>query len=117
MRNDGGTSVTIGDLAERVILLRKKSVRTEHGAVTYVYESVGDRWANVIGYNAAMVDGTVEVRNSIDYKVTMRFGIEIHAKDRLLYRGRTLTVQNEPVAVQGGKRFIMFHAEELVENG
>ena len=109
--------MNISELRERITIRQVKSEKTSHGYVIQTAVNEFSVWANVIAYNAQMSEGKVEARNKVDYKITCRYRKDIHAKDIILYRNRKLTVVNEPVAVKGGKKLIVFNAEELVEDG
>lgn len=106
-------------LTERLTIEPYVATRTAHGYVAY--ENDADNaflvWASVTEYNANVAEGNVEVRNTVDYKIVCRYRKDIHLNDAVIYRGKRLKVVNEPVEVEGRRRFIMFNAMESVENG
>ncbi|MBO6177819.1 MAG: phage head closure protein [Selenomonadaceae bacterium] len=106
-------------LTERITILPHIARKTDHGYVVYAHgtETAFSVWASVTEYNAKVADGKVETKNNIDYKIYCRYRKDIHAEDIVIYRGKRLTVVNEPVEVEGRRRFIMFNATENVENG
>lgn len=115
----------LNQLNEKVKILKKKRVRTAHGIVIYNYEEYMLTWANVTGYSSNLSQGNysskiseknLERLNEIDYKIIMRYRTDLHANDRILYRGRTLEIMNEPIPYDGGRRFICCSAKELVED-
>ena len=109
--------MNISELRERITIRQVKSEKTAHGYSVQTAVNEFSVWANVIAYNAQMSDGKVEVRNKVDYKITCRCRTDIHAKDIVEYQGKKLTITNEPVAVKGEKKYIVFNAEELLESG
>ena len=108
---------SVNDLTERITVTKRTTTKTAHGYTVRNASTSFQIWANVVGYNAQYVDGKLENRNNVSYHITCRYRTDIYANDTEIYRGKTLTIMNEPVAIDGGKRFIMFNAEELVENG
>ena len=115
----------LNQLNEKVKILKKQRVRTAHGIVIYQYIEYMLTWASVIGYSSNLSQGNysskiseknLERQNEIDYKIIMRYRTDLHANDRILYRGRTLEIMNEPIPYDGGRRFISFNAKELVED-
>ena len=109
--------MNISELRERITVRQVKSEKTSHGYTIQTAINEFSVWANVIAYNAQVSDGKVEARNKVDYKITCRYRTDIHAKDIVEYQGKKLTIVNEPVAVKGEKKYIVFNAEELVESG
>ena len=109
--------MNISELRERIIIHQTSSVKTAHGYTVQKSDNSVSIWASVIAYNAQMSNDKVEVRNRVDYKITCRYRTDIHAKDIVEYQGKKLTIVNEPVAVKGEKKYIVFNAEELVEGG
>ena len=115
----------LNQLNEKVKILKKQRVRTAHGIVIYQYIEYMLTWASVTGYSSNLSQGNysskiseknLERQNEIDYKIIMRYRTDLHANDRILYRGRTLEIMNEPIPYDGGRRFICFNAKELVED-
>ncbi|MBR3721244.1 MAG: phage head closure protein [Selenomonadaceae bacterium] len=109
--------MNISELRERITIRQVKSEKTAHGYSIQTAVNEFSVWANVVAYNAQMSDGKVEVRNKVDYKITCRYRTDIHAKDIILYQNRKLSIVNEPIAVKGENKYIVFNAEELVESG
>lgn len=110
------TTPQINRLRDKIQILKKEQQRSSSGHVVYQYVPDSSTWAEVIPYSAALSNGTFEVLNQVLYKVTVRYREDLHAKDKILYRNKILQIQNEPVPLEGRKRFMIFTAQEFVED-
>lgn len=107
---------SVNQLNDRITIQRMTNIKTSHGYTVQTPIATLEIYANVQGYNAQMVDGILEARNNVLYKVVTRYREDIHVEDIITWRNKKLTILNEPTATTNGdKRFIIFNAEELIE--
>jgi SPP1 family predicted phage head-tail adaptor len=81
-----------GDLRERVAIQRATSTRDEYNAEVLSWTTVATVWAQVVergGRAPLLAERPVMV---VSYEVTIRSGLEVSHKDRLVWRGKTLEI-------------------------
>jgi SPP1 family predicted phage head-tail adaptor len=91
-----------GRLRERVQVQRAATTRDDYNAEVLTWSTVATVWAQVLergGREPVLADRPVML---ISYEVTVRDGLTITHADRLLWRGKTLSIETvTPVQADG----------------
>jgi head-tail adaptor len=74
-------------------------------------------WAKVLPYTAKISDGYAEKVDEVNYRVVIRYREDIETNDLMEWRGKTLTMSAPPYALDGGRKYLVMEAKELVEDG
>jgi head-tail adaptor len=74
-------------------------------------------WAMVLPYAAKISDGYAEKVDEVTYRVVIRYREDIQVTDVLQWRGKTLLMSVPPCALNGGRKYLVMEAKELVEDG
>jgi SPP1 family predicted phage head-tail adaptor len=84
--------MNIGNLRERVQVERATAKRDDFGSETLAWNNVATVWAQVLergGREPVLADRPVML---VSYEVTVRAGLAITNKDRLVWRGKVLAI-------------------------
>ena len=74
-------------------------------------------WAMVLPYAAKISDGYAEKVDEVTYRIVIRYREDIQVTDVLQWRGKTLLMSSPPYALNGGRKYLVMEAKELVEDG
>ena len=110
--------VHLNELKQRVIILRPTVEEDEVGNLIEQGRSeVATVWAKVLPYAAKISDGYAEKVDEVNYRVVIRYREDIETTDRLQWRGKTLIISAPPYPMDGGRKYLVMEAKELVEDG
>ena len=110
--------VNLSELKQRVIILRPTVEEDEVGNLIEQGRSeVATVWAKVLPYAAKISDGYAEKVDEVNYRVVIRYREDIETTDLLQWRGKTLIISAPPYPMDGGRKYLVMEAKELVEDG
>lgn len=110
--------VTIADLSERISFVFFPISKNSRGDIVKGSESTRcNVWAKVFPLTARISDDTPERKNTINYRVTVRYRTDILPDDEISWRGRRLKLLSPPYFLDGEKNFICMDCAEVVEDG
>ena len=110
--------VRLSELRQRVKILRPIA---EEDTVGNLIEQgrmeVATVWAKVLPYAAKISDGYAEKVDEVSYRIAIRYRTDIEVTDTILWRGKTLIMSAPPYPLDGGHKYLVMEAKELVEDG
>ena len=110
--------VHLNELKQRVIILRPTVEEDEVGNLIEQGRSeVATVWAKVLPYAAKISDGYAEKVDEVNYRVVIHYREDIETTDLLQWRGKTLIISAPPYPMDGGRKYLVMEAKELVEDG
>ncbi len=110
--------VSLSELRHRIKIVRP--IAEEDGAGNLIEQGrtgVATVWAKVLPYAAKISDGYAEKVDEVNYRVVIRYREDIETTDRLQWRGKTLIISAPPYPMDGGHKYLIMEAKELVEDG
>ena len=110
--------VNLSELKQRVKILRPRVEEDEVGnLIEHGRSKVTTVWAKVLPYDAKISDGYAEKVDEVNYRVVIRYREDIETTDLLQWRGKTLIISAPPYPLDGGRKYLVMEAKELVEDG
>ena len=110
--------VRLSELRQRVKILRPIA---EEDTVGNLIEQgrmeVATVWAKILPYAAKISDGYAEKVDEVNYRVVIRYRDDIEVTDIIEWRGKTLIMSAPPYPMDGGRKYLVMEAKELVEDG
>ena len=110
--------VSLSELRQRVKILRPIA---EEDAVGNLIEQgkteVATVWAKVLPYAAKISDGYAEKVDEVSYRIVIRYREDIAVTDIIEWRDKTLIMSAPPYPMDGGRKYLVMGAKELVEEG
>ena len=110
--------VRLSELRQRVKILRPIA---EEDTVGNLIEQgrmeVATVWAKILPYAAKISDGYAEKVDEVNYRVVIRYRDDIEVTDIIEWRGKTLIMSAPPYPLDGGRKYLILEAKELVEDG
>ena len=110
--------VSLSELRQRIKILRPIA---EEDAVGNLIEQgrseVATVWAKVLPYAAKISDGYAEKVDEVSYRIVIRYREDIEVTDIIEWRDRRLIMSAPPYPMDGGRKYLVMEAKELVEDG
>ena len=110
--------VYLSALRQRIKILRPIA---EEDAVGNLIEQgkteVATVWAKVLPYAAKISDGYAEKVAEVSYRIVIRYREDIEVTDIIEWRDRRLIMSAPPYPLDGGRKYLVMEAKELVEDG
>ena len=110
--------VRLSELRQRVKILRPIA---EEDTVGNLIEQgrmeVATVWAKILPYAAKISDGYAEKVDEVSYRIVIRYREDIEVTDIIEWRGKTLIMSAPPYPLDGGRKYLVMEAKELVEDG
>ena len=110
--------VYLSELRQRIKILRPIA---EEDAVGNLIEQgrteVATAWAKVLPYAAKISDGYAEKVDEVSYRIVIRYREDIEVTDIIEWRDRRLIMSAPPYPLDGGRKYLVMEAKELVEDG
>lgn len=86
--------MTAGSLNRRIIIQKPSTEQDEFGQPTETWKTVLECWASITAASGKEVYATSGFVSQLSHVVVIRFpAVAIHSDMRVLYRGRTFSVQ------------------------
>lgn len=110
--------VSMSELRHRISILRHVTDTDDEGNIlTQTTQEVGKAWALVLPFAAKISDGYAEKVQEVDYRIVIRYRMDVRVTDRIRWGDKTLTPTAPPYPLGGKKRWLVLECRELVEDG
>lgn len=120
MRTAGSViqQMSLDDLTERISVVYFEATRDERGDIVRGAENVRCMiWAKVLPLNGKINEAAPERLNTVTYRVTIRYRVDIKPDDEILWRGRRFKITAPPIDVESRHIWTSFDCEEVIEDG
>ena len=107
------------DLVERITIFYHDTVQDSEGnPIPDGEEKIRCRcWAKIYPYAARITDGYNERVNETCYRVVIRYREGITVNDKILWRGKRLSMTAPPYDAENRRIWLVMECRELWENG
>ena len=110
--------VSMSELRHRISILRPVTDTDDEGNIlVQTTQEVGKGWALVLPFAAKISDGYAEKVQEVDYRIVIRYRMDVRVTDRIRWGDKTLTPIAPPYPLGGKKRWLVIECRELVEDG
>ena len=110
--------VSMSELRHRISILRPVTDTDDEGNIlVQTTQEVGKGWALVLPFAAKISDGYAEKVQEVDYRIVIRYRMDVRVTDRIRWGDKTLTPIAPPYPLGGKKRWLVLECRELVEDG
>ena len=110
--------VSMSELRHRISILRPVTETDDEGNIlAQTTQEVGKAWALVLPFAAKISDGYAEKVQEVDYRIVIRYRMDVRVTDRIRWGYKTLTPIAPPYPLNGKKRWLVLECRELVEDG
>ena len=108
----------MSELRHRISILRPVTETDDEGNIlAQTTQEVGKAWALVLPFAAKISDGYAEKVQEVDYRIVIRYRMDMRVTDRIRGGNKTLTPTAPPYPLGGKKRWLVIECRELVEDG
>ena len=110
--------VSMSELRHRISILRPVTETDDEGNIlAQTTQEVGKAWALVLPFAAKISDGYAEKVQEVDYRIVIRYRMDVRVTDHIRWGDKTLTPTAPPYPLGGKKRWLVLECRELVEDG
>ena len=110
--------VSMSELRHRISILRPETDMDDEGNIlSSSVQEVGKAWALVLPFSAKISDGYAEKVQEVDYRIVIRYRMDVRVTDHIRWGDKTLTPTAPPYPLGGKKRWLVIECRELVEDG
>ena len=110
--------VSMSELRHRITFLRPVSDTDDEGNIlSSSVQEIAKAWALVLPFAAKISDGYAEKVQEVDYRIVIRYRMDVRVTDRIRWGDKTLTPIAPPYLLGGKKRWLVMECRELVEDG
>ena len=110
--------VSMSELRHRISILRPVTETDDEGNIlAQTTQEVGKAWALVLPFAAKISDGYAEKVQEVDYRIVIRYRMDMRVTDIVEWEGKRLTPIAPPYPLSGKKRWLVIECRELVEDG
>ena len=110
--------VSMSELRHRISILRPVMGTDDEGNIlSSSVQEVGKAWALVLPFAAKISDGYAEKVQEVDYRIIIRYRMDMRVTDRIRWGDKILTPIAPPYPLGGKKRWLVLECRELVEDG
>ena len=110
--------VSMSELRHRISILRPVTDTDDEGNIlAQTTQEVGKAWALVLPFAAKISDGYAEKVQEVDYRIVIRYRMDVRVTDHIRWGDKTLTPTAPPYPLGGKKRWLVLECRELVEDG
>ena len=110
--------VSMSELRHRITILRPVMDTDDEGNILSSSEQeVSNAWALVLPFAAKISDGYAEKVQEVDYRIVIRYRMDVRVTDRIRWGDKTLTPIAPPYPLGGKTQWLVIECRELVEDG
>lgn len=110
--------VSMSELRHRISILRPVMDTDDEGNIlSSSVEEISKAWALVLPFAAKISDDYAEKVQEVDYRIVIRYRMDVQVTDRIRWGDKTLTPIAPPYPLGGKKRWLVLECRELVEDG
>ena len=107
----------MSELRHHITILRPVTDTDDEGNILSSSEQeVSKAWALVLPFAAKISDGYAEKVQEVDYRIVIRYRMDIRVTDRIRWGDKMLTPITPPYPLGGKKRWLVLECRELVED-
>ena len=108
----------MSELRHRISIRRPVTDTDDEGNIlSSSVQEIAKAWALVLPFAAKISDGYAEKVQEVDYRIVIRYCMDIQVTDRIRWGNKTLTPIAPPYPLGGKKRWLVMECRELVEDG
>ena len=108
----------MSELRHRISILRPVTDTDDEGNIlTQTTQEIAKAWALVLPFSAKISDGYAEKVQEVDYRIVIRYRMDVRVTDHICWGDKTLTPTAPPYPLGGKKRWLVIECRELVEDG
>ena len=108
----------MSELRHRISILRPVTDTDDEGNIlTQTTQEIAMAWALVLPFAAKISDGYAEKVQEVDYRIVIRYRMDVRVTDHIRWGDKTLTPTAPPYPLGGKKRWLVLECRELVEDG
>ena len=108
----------MSELRHRISILRPITETDDEGNIlSSSVQEVGKAWALVLPFAAKISDGYAEKVQEVDYRIVIRYRMDMRVTDRIRWGDKILPPIAPPYPLGGKKRWLVLECRELVEDG
>ena len=110
--------VSMSELRHRISILRPVTETDDEGNIlSSSVQELSKAWALVLPFAAKISDGYAEKVQEVDYRIVIRYRMDVRVTDRIRWGDKTLTPIAPPYPLGGKKQWLVMECRELVEDG
>ena len=110
--------VSMSELRHRISILRPVTETDDEGNIlSSSVQELSKAWALVLPFAAKISDGYAEKVQEVDYRIVVRYRMDVRVTDRIRWGDKTLTPISPPYPLGGKKQWLVLECRELVEDG
>ena len=110
--------VSMSELRHRISILRPVMDTDDEGNIlSSSVKEISKAWALVLPFAAKISDDYAEKVQEVDYRIVIRYRMDVQVTDRIRWGDKTLTPIAPPYPLGGKKRWLVLECRELVEDG
>ena len=110
--------VSMSELRHRISILRPVTDTDDEGNIcSSSVQEISKAWALVLPFAAKISDGYAEKVQEVDYRIVIRYRMDVRVTDRIRWGDKTLTPIAPPYPLGGKKQWLVMECRELVEDG
>ena len=110
--------VSMSELRHRITILRPVTDTDDEGNIlSSSVQEISKAWALVLPFAAKISDGYAEKVQEVDYRIVIRYRIDVRVTDRIRWGDKTLTLIAPPYPLGGRRQWLVMECRELVEDG
>ena len=110
--------VSMSELRHRISILRPVTETDDEGNIlSSSVQEISKAWALVLPFAAKISDEYAETVQEVDYRIVIRYRMDVRVTDRIRWGDKTLTPIAPPYPLGGKKRWLVLECRELVEDG
>lgn len=110
--------MSVDDLSEKISVRYHNFTRNTRGDVVKGNEEVRCMvWAKILPIAGKISDITPERRNTITYRITIRYRTDIKPDDMILWRGRRFKITTPPIDLEVQHKWTQFDCVEVIKDG
>ena len=110
--------VSMSELRHRISILRPVTETDDEGNIlAQTTQEVGKAWALVLPFAAKISDGYAEKVQEVDYRIVIRYRMDVRVTDIVEWSGKRLIPIAPPYPLGGKKQWLVIECRELVEDG
>ena len=110
--------VSMSELRHRISIRRPVTDTDDEGNIlSSSVQELPKAWALVLPFAAKISDGYAEKVQEVDYRIVIRYRMDVRVTDRIRWGDKTLTPIAPPYPLGGKKQWLVLECRELVEDG
>ena len=110
--------VSMSELRHRITFLRPVTDTDDEGNIlTQTTQEIAKAWALVLPFAAKISDGYAEKVQEVDYRIVIRYRMDVRVTDIVQWNGKRLIPIAPPYPLGGKKQWLVLECRELVEDG